>query len=1338
MRAMKPFLAAAAVGAVMVAGVATPARAAATPQWTGAPARPAPLIESDGDTTGLWIVRLSGDPLATYTGGIRGLAPTSPRATRADRLDVDTAPSVSYLDYLAGEQERFTAEAERALGRELEVVHAYRNVVNGLALRISDAEAETLAELPQVVSVYEDEVHEPATDSSHDLIHSAEVWAGATSTGVATRGEGMVVGMLDSGVNPDHPSFAATDGEGYTHTNPLGSGNYLGVCDPEHPRHDDICNDKLIGAWSFYPGMPTARDWFGHGSHVGSTIAGNVHEATFTVGGKELTRTIQGVAPRANIISYQVCLPSCPETAILAAVNQAIADPTQVLNYSIEGTDNPWGDLVSLAFLDAFNAGIFVAASAGNSGPQAGTAAKTGPWNASVAAANHRRAFGHQLRVAGPDGDLTFPAVPGSGPDLAEDLAAPLLEAGSGCLPYGADALAGAVALVDDTACQYRVKVNNAASAGALAVVVVTGAPGPPTGMGGLESTTIPSVMVERATGATLRDFAGSTVEISAAVQMWEDDSWAETVAWFSSRGPSRFELLAPTLAAPGVGVLAASAADGDDPEQYLVASGTSMASPHVAGAGALLMALHPDWSPAQVRSALAGAAHPLAGDTFDGGAGMLDVAGASRAGLVLDETYDNFVAANPAVGGDPKQLNVPSFVDRGCAASCTWTRALANVADTTATYTATTQAPDGATVTVSPPEFTLDPGGEQTIRVTLDIDPAMFPVREWAFASVGFTTAATSHGQPVAPVSYPITARAAKPDQITLNATAYRSRIDYHAELTWSGATSEQVDIRRDGELVATVDNYGRFVDDLGRQRRGATYTYQVCRLGSTLVCSAGVAVEIDPRARPVPHPRITTTTLPGVHVLEGYQHTLLATGGSGKHIWQATGLPEGVTLEPTTGVLRRDPAVPISASAATEVTVSVRDAERPGPVSTATFTLDVIGVEQVAAGWGHTCAIDTEQSAYCWGRDATGQIGRGEVGGDGVHVPHPEPVLDADGGGPLTGIQQIDGGDGHTCALTTEGTVYCWGANFDGRLGDGDPSDPKPLPVAVRDTTGDGVLSDVVEIAVGWQFACAITADQLLYCWGNNNEGKLGIGRVGGIEPVPVPVLDSTGQAPLTGVTTVTAASSHACAVAGGTLHCWGSNFQGQLGIGEISGGSPLPVPVSGDMSGVVRVAAGPSHTCAVTGTGAAYCWGANWSGQLGRGSTDGTGSTPAEVLDPDGTAPLSGVASIATGSNHTCAVTGSGAVYCWGSTSFGQTGHGEAGGPELNLPVQVRHPSGDGTFPAATSLATGSDHSCAVTASLSYCWGANYNRQLGIGQTIDAFAAPLPVPTRPGPAS
>lgn len=954
------------------------------------------LVETEGEGTGLWIVQLAEPPLATYAGNVPGLASTSPQVTGETRLDVEASASVAYLDYLEVRHDRFTEQMNQALGRRVEVEFRYLNVINGLAVEVDDEEAQRLAEVPGVAAVYRDVVRDRETDVSHELIGSPDVWTGETGTGMASRGEGVVVGMLDTGVNPEHPSFAATDGEGYTHTNPLGSGTFLGVCDPDHPSHDDICNDKLIGAWTFHPFSPTARDVFGHGSHVGSTIAGNVHEARFTVAGDEVTRTIQGVAPRANVISYQVCFPTCPESSTVAAVDQAIADPTEVLNYSIEGTDNPWNDIVDLAFLDAFQAGIFVAASAGNAGPQAGTVAKTGPWNASVAATTHHRVFAHRVEVTGPapvpPAVTDLAGVPGSGPPLDGDVEAEIRYAGTaepgnelGCAPFPAGSFDGSIALVGRGECAFAVKLGNAAAAGAVAVIVTNDVGGPPSLMD-VQGQPTPAVMVDRSAGAALRDLiadnrpAATTVRISAEVGAFVDDeSWPDVVASFSSRGPSKFDLLAPTLAAPGVNVLAASSPVGSDPNQYDVASGTSMAAPHVAGAGALLVSLHPDWSPAQIRSALAGTADPdgirtedgaSPAGVFDVGSGRLDVASAGRVGLVMDETHANFQAANPAIGGDPRELNVPALVDRRCAGSCTWTRTLTNVAEVPAAYAATSDSAAGLAVTVEPTTFMLDPGESQTVQITVDVDTSVLPAGEWASSSVGFSTDAQHPGgQAVAPVRYPIAVVPEAPDEIALAVEPYQSRGRFHVELTWSGATTDQVDIRRDGELVATVANLGHHVDELGRVRDGEVFTYQVCRVGTSVVCSDETPVEIDSRIRPRPLPIITTTNLPDLRVLERYNQALVATGGSGSYRWEATGLPAGLVLDETTGVLRNDPTDPAitAGTGSAEVTVSVRDAVRRGPASSATFALTVVGVDQVAAGWGHTCAIASDETAYC-----------------------------------------------------------------------------------------------------------------------------------------------------------------------------------------------------------------------------------------------------------------------------------------------------------------------------------------------------------------------------------
>ncbi|MPZ26332.1 MAG: S8 family serine peptidase [Micromonosporaceae bacterium] len=751
-----------AVVATLIASAGTGAAAAQPPVPDQPP--PASLGESD---TGLWLVRLAEPSLA---------------ARDADRtagaLDPATATSQSYLDHLADRQAAVTGSIEEALGRPVEVVHAYRNVLNALAVRVSDAEAAALAGLPGVADVQPDLERELETDVSHELIRSAAIWDGG-GPDLPSRGEGVVVGVLDSGINPDHPAFAATDGDGFTHTNPLGSGDFLGVCDPDHPEHEDICNDKLIGAWNLHNGSPSARDADGHGSHTASTAAGNKHEAAIGYGDDEFTRTVQGVAPRANLISYLVCFPGCPVSAMVAAVNQAIADRVDVLNFSISGSDNPWVDPVDRAFLEAAGAGIFISASAGNTGPGDGTVAKTGPWNAAVAASTTDRIFANPVTVTGPapvPPELTGRrAWPGSGPALLADLAAELRYSGqvgnpNGCAAFPAGGFAGSVALIPFGTCTLDVKVNRAAAAGAEAVLLFDNQPGPPIFGVGLEGTAIPAFTLDRADGERLRDFTVDSddpaqVQIGAATELVRDPAYADTAAWFSARGPSQFDLLAPTFAAPGVNVLAAYREVDGDPVQYLFNRGTSMAAPHGTGAGALLASLHPDWSPAQIRSALASTADPAGirdqdgvspADPFDVGSGRLDLDRAGRVGLVLDETHADFLAANPATGGDPRTLNVPAMVDQRCNLSCGWTREVTSVAGGPASYTAAVTAPAGMNLTVRPAAFTIQPGESVTLEITADVSG--LSGGDWAFADVRLETG-DQHpgGAAVAPVHYPV-----------------------------------------------------------------------------------------------------------------------------------------------------------------------------------------------------------------------------------------------------------------------------------------------------------------------------------------------------------------------------------------------------------------------------------------------------------------------------------------------------------------------------------------------------------------------------------------------------
>ncbi|SOC52263.1 S8 family serine peptidase [Ornithinimicrobium cerasi] len=743
-------------------------------------AEPADVFTEESET-GVWLVTLESDPLATYDGDVRGLAATAVGATGEAQLDVTSEASEAYLDHLEGEHERVLAEMAEELGHDIEVTQTYHHAVNGMAVRATAEEAAALSVLPAVAHVEPEQVWELETDVSNELLGTPAIWGGATGTELATRGEGVVTGMIDSGVNPEHPSFAATDGDGWTHTNPLGEGVYLGVCASGAPRPEDICNDKLIGAYDFTG--TGAVDTNGHGSHVGSTMAGNAHDAVFTVGSTEFTRGVSGVAPRANVVSFKVCSPGCPSSYTVAAVDRAIADGVDVLNYSISGPDDPWDNTVDLAFLAAYDAGIYIAASAGNTGPGVGTVTKTAPWNATVAATNSPRLIAQALSVTGPapvPAELEqLAAVPGSGPGVTAPIAAPLKESSGnvrGCTAFPAGTFAGSFALIERGDCDFAVKVRNAAAAGALGVVVTNQVPGPPVVMGALEATTIPAVMTSDVDGAPLRDFVRANpdaeVLLDSAAVLTETPAWAGMVSDFSGRGPSDFDLLNPTFAAPGRNILAATAASDGEPVQYEFMQGTSMSSPHGAGSGALLRGLHPDWTPAMIRSALASTADPegmlkhdgvTPADAFDVGSGFLDLEAAGRVGLVLDETTTNFLAADPATGGEPRTLNLPAVADNACPDTCTFERTVTNVAEVATAYTVSTDGAPGLAVGVEPAAFTIEPGGTQVLTVTVDVSADTRG--EWLMGSIALSTEGTHlGGAAVADVRYPVAVLPANP----------------------------------------------------------------------------------------------------------------------------------------------------------------------------------------------------------------------------------------------------------------------------------------------------------------------------------------------------------------------------------------------------------------------------------------------------------------------------------------------------------------------------------------------------------------------------------------------
>jgi len=296
------------------------------------------------------------------------------------------------------------------------------------------------------------------------------------------------------------------------------------------------------------------------------------------------------------------------------------------------------------------------------------------------------------------------------------------------------------------------------------------------------------------------------------------------------------------------------------------------------------------------------------------------------------------------------------------------------------------------------------------------------------------------------------------------------------------------------------------------------------------------------------------------------------------------------------------------------------------PSPVGGLTFST-------ISPSLQHTCGIKLDGAAYCWGSNRSGQ------GGDGtltLQLNNPAPVA---GGHTFTALST---GSAHTCALTDAAKAYCWGLHF--ALGDSSLSDSNvPVPVA-------GGLT-FASIGAGNLHNCALTAAGAAYCWGSNGGGQLGDSTTAR-KNYPVAVVGGLTFAKLS------VGGSHACGlITGGAAYCWGYNRYGQLGATTPSGYSLGPVPVSGGLS-FSMISAGQSHTCGVTTTGAAYCWGENDVGELGDGSFGESTTTPV---------PVSGsltFASVTTGGSHTCGLTTSGGAYCWGDDFSGQLGRGTVG--------------------------------------------------------------------------
>ncbi len=403
--------------------------------------------------------------------------------------------------------------------------------------------------------------------------------------------------------------------------------------------------------------------------------------------------------------------------------------------------------------------------------------------------------------------------------------------------------------------------------------------------------------------------------------------------------------------------------------------------------------------------------------------------------------------------------------------------------------------------------------------------------------------------------------------------------------------------------------------------------------------------------------------------------------------------------------------------------------------------------GVKAIAAGsynfpGEHTCALMSGGAVDCWGYNHAGQLGDGTE----MSSATPAPVEGAGGSGTLSGVKAVAAGGEHTCALTSGGGVDCWGANFDGQLGDGSTLESS-TPAPVEGAGGSGTLSGVKAVAAGGEHTCALTSGGGVDCWGASKYGDYGeYGQLGdgstANSSTPVAVKGVGGSGTLSGVKAIAAGSEHTCAlISGGGVDCWGYNDFGQLGDGTAHSGTESSTPVevegvggSGTLSGVVAIASGGAYTCALTNRGGVDCWGFDWYGELGDGSTTES-STPVEVEGVGGSGRLSGVVAIAAGGSQACALTSGGGVDCWGENEFGELGDGFGGlgctspyEPCSRTPVEVEGVGGSGTLSGVKAIAAGGAYTCALTGGGAIdCWGANGAGELGDGTET---TSPTPV--------
>ncbi|MCX4770291.1 S8 family serine peptidase [Streptomyces sp. NBC_01285] len=766
------------IGALLTTTLAALGLPLAAPATAAGPAGPL--------AAGAYLVTLADQPLVTYDGSIDDIPATRPVQGR--KLDVTTADAKRYRAHLIDEQ----AHVAKTVGAT--VRQHYAVTTNTFSAQLNARQLVRLAATKGVTGIAPDRLHHATDDkNSTDFLGlSGRKGLWASLGGSAKAGKGIVIGDIDTGIWPESASFKApalttrkpTGNSGKKPTGkpakddryrPYRDGTttvmhkadgatFTGTCQTGDGFTAADCNEKIISARYFakgwLQGVPESnragyispRDSEGHGTHTASTAAGNANVRA-TVGSDDFG-AISGVAPAAAVAVYKALWESKDGTQsggltsdLVAAIDQAVADGVDVINYSLGAQfESDYDDPSQTALRNAAAAGVFVATAGGNAGPDASSLDNTAPWTTTVAAGtiapytgtvtlgNGKSYAGISTSVHNTVGSAPLvraAAVKAAGADTADaDL----------CVTGTLDpALAAGKIVVCDRGTIARAdKSAEVKRVGGLGMVLVNIHDDSTDG----DLHSVPTVHLNVPEATTVRDYAATGKATATLTRGGTGSATYPQVTGFSSRGPSlagNGDLLKPDITAPGATILAAVAPPGNHGRDFDFYSGTSMATPHIAGLAALYFSEHPTWSPMSIKSAMMTTASPTktsdgknSDDVFAQGAGEVEARTMLRPGLVYDSTERDWLAYLEGVGIDtrtgtkaidPSDLNYPSIAIGELFGTQTVTRTV--IATSAGTYRAKVDLP-GIKAKVSPSVLHFSHAGQKrTFTVKLDVTTA-------------------------------------------------------------------------------------------------------------------------------------------------------------------------------------------------------------------------------------------------------------------------------------------------------------------------------------------------------------------------------------------------------------------------------------------------------------------------------------------------------------------------------------------------------------------------------------------------------------------------------------